>query len=165
MKNFKGFAARPQTPVVRFRNSPLAATFLMLNENWDYIVPAFRKDFDHSGEVDTFTFTSKENWDRSVDPRKSFYQMTNGGGDFDKVKTYLKVQFVSGLVRSYERNKHSMGYEVVELNELVEAVKAACAQSGLKPEECWEAVMLSEEGFGVDQIIDYLLEGEEVTIA
>ena len=51
------------------------------------MVPALRKDINQNPVLDIFTFASEENWDTSTDPRKTFYQMTGGGGDFDKVKT------------------------------------------------------------------------------
>ena len=164
-KNFKDFAVRPQAQVVSFSNSPLASNFLMFNENWDYMVAALRKDFKDNGDLDALTFVYKENWDKSVDPRQSFYQMTNGGGDFDKVKDYLKVETVFALMRAYERSKKVMGFEVEELNALAEIVSAAGKQNGMTPREFWDAIMLSEESFGIDQIIDYLLEGEESAVA
>ena len=91
--------------------------------------------------------------------------MTNGGGDFDKVKNYLKVETVFALMRAYERSKKVMGFEVEELNALAEIVSAAGKQNGMTPREFWDAIMLSEESFGIDQIIDYLLEGEESAVA
>ena len=161
-RKFKGFANLPKSHLIKFKDSPLAEVLQKLNNNWDYMVPALRKDIEQNPDLDIFTFTSKEHWDTSTDPRQSFYQITGGGGDFDKAKTYLKVETIFALVRSYEKNKSKMNFDIIELNELSSVIKSLAKKTGITHRQCWDALILSDKSFYIDHIIDYLLTGEEV---
>ena len=162
-KHFKGIANRPQTPIIKFKDSHIAEVLQKLNNNWDFMVPMLRKDIRENKDVDISYFMLEENWDTSTDPRKSFYQTTGGGGDFDKAKTYLKVETIFALVRSYESNKSKWDFDITELKELSEVIESAVKEKGITPRQCWESIMVSEGSFGIDQIIDYLLTGQEIS--
>ena len=161
-KGSKGFANRPQTQTIKFKDSPIAKVLQKLNNSWDYMVPAIRKDIRENGDLNPLTFVMEGNWDKSVDPRKSFHKITGGGGDFDKVKTVLKFETIFALVRSYESNKSKWNYDIAELKELSEGIASVLKQSGVTHRQYWESLMISDKSFVIDQIIDYLLTGEEV---
>jgi len=162
-KPFRGFSNRPQPPVVNFKDSPFAAHLLMLNNNWDNMVLSFSESIEKNREFNPFDLLSIESCAESIDPRSSFYQITGGRGDFDKLKTVLKVETVFALMRSYESNKKAMGFEIAQLNKVSEIVNTVVRLKGVTPRQFWDMVIHAEGDFGIDQIIDYLLKGEEVS--
>ena len=163
-KPFRGFSNRPQTHVVNFKDSPFAAHLLMLNNNWDNMALSFSESVEQNKEFNPFDLLSMKSCAESIDLRSSFYQITGGRGDLDKLKTVLKVETIFALMRSYESNKKAMGFEIAQLNKVSEIVNTVVRLKGVTPRQFWDMVIHAEGDFGIDQIIDYLLKGEEVSL-
>ena len=163
-KPFRGFSNRPQTHVVNFKDSPFAAHLLMLNNNWDNMALSFSESVEQNKEFNPFDLLSMKSCAESIDLRSSFYQITGGRGDLDKLKTVLKVETIFALMRSYESNKKAMGFEISQLNKVSEIVNTVVRLKGVTPRQFWDMVIHAEGDFGIDQIIDYLLKGEEVSL-